>query len=986
MAAYDQIRIEGINKRSGIYQIRLNFDNNPLWTTAGQVISVNGRQALNSWSTFKSSQPSSELAHELDNVTLALNDMPDLKDTAGNIIGNIFRDSFEAARTNGYKVHVIIARYSLAATPVFQEFVFAGSLDPRTVTIARRISPTSESRRRETVTCEISPKERLDFFLRDVQWAETDMETDIRPFWLCVVAEPGVENSALDYFKYIPSILSSIIIDWKPTVTFIDGNGDEVLFTYTYPTGSYVHNLAYGSHPLSHKRPYPGDLRDLVGTGPWPGGNWAITLTSALNKLCEAVDIVWDGNYPTTYFRKSYFDNTGKFYVDDGEVTPEELRLNWNYVFGYNPGEFSTSQTFKSPITFDGDMTVLDFLKYVAAGLMCKLDMSDFDASGRPIIRFIRIGQEIGTFPIDELDVLEDSQVTEDAIATNNDGVEISRRGFKGSVICPANARNPAKIEIPFAPYAIGYETTPSFDASRIMPNAKLKAIEQWRCGHRLSPDGTSAEEAGVPLNPDGWGVGGHWFSRDTDTALRHFPETHEWDVDGNPRLYDNANETVYQAGGWAGNYPVHAVYEKDPADLTDLEKRERQRNPCISYALHFGRYIRGERRKLSIKFRGCVAPTWLSIANGQTFDYTPVDTAITYVVVSIERDLDNDELTIEAEEQAPPELLLTYKEVGDINEGNGSLGGQGGGGGDTSTRDETLHVWTKRTVKFYSLGVSVKEMEMTTHEFYDPINERIVVQIGIPLPYDEVSPEPYGQVSEYKFHYQGTESGNVEIVGISATGVPDYWASAEVMYKHDGVADTDVNYRLLTKWWSEDQGDFIVQRPLQAAAVKPRIYVAGRFEIDTSAAAWGAFNWKTILSADWPLSNLDCKTDIDIGYLGASAVLPTLAASGVNAISITWGARYKPVTIMCQAWGFNALDTPGAGTSSHAWQLGANPARNQQPTVNGVEISFWLNNIVAGAYNHITKAAYTDIDAEAALDIVVVEFWGELEVVGDSA
>ena len=952
--AYSQIRINSIDRPSGSYQLRINFDNNVKWSTTGSFINIDSQACLISMGALGSSRATEGLENALGTLSVELSDYPGLVYSGG--VGNIIRECFDQARIDNYMVHAVLGRYSNAAIPVFQEFVFAGTVNPREISIAhRRVSPTG--RRIETINCEFTPAKRLDFPLSGIDWQESDMEANPRPFFLCVANEPG-HDGWLNRNRYMPKRVTDAVVD-----------GIVIIDNHPYPAdpGVLTADLAYGIQPFSLNKDVD-KLRDQPGIGPFPMGNWAIKLSTVINKLFTACNIVWDGTFPSDLnFRYAHFDNGSKMYQDDGDMPLSLVFLNWNYVFGKNP--FDNLNWFKGPGTFDDGMFCRDFLKAIAAQLKSRIDINGYNADGLPIARFVKFGQTSGTFP--HLTALPDS--TEDAFITDKDGVRITRRGFEGAVIAPADAKSPVEIEIPFAPYAIGYETTPCYDASRLTPNAALSFIDQWKCAFRDGINSGAADETIRPLNPDGWVTGSHLFRFDSSTAINQFPVSHNSPAFGE-------FEAEYRASKYQGYYPIHAIYDVDRSLLTDLERKERQQNYLISYALYFGRYIRGERGRLTMQFLGCVAPNWSDIATGQVFQFAPLTTLVDYVAVEISRDILTDVITVQFEEASPDTLPLSYRIDGD-QKGNGSIGGGGktdGGTGTPPTTDENQHL-----VKFYSGGVSQKEILMSIRQFYDITNKRKVALSGVPYPYDEVSPDKYGQNAEYSFHYKGSEAGNVEIVGLSPTGTADYWASAVTQYKHGSnpTDNTDVTCRRLNKRWSENRNSFIVERPLQAAAVKPRIYVAGRFEL----AFTGVFTWINLATATWPLSNEDCKSDIDKGYYGASAVLPTLAVVA-GEIKITWASKFKPVTIMSQAWAFNATDVGGA--SGHDWQIGANPVRNQTAAFpNSVFIGFWLNDWAAlvGA-RHQTVATLTTIFGQPALDLIVVDFWGELEVVGENA
>lgn len=682
---YDQLDIHSINRASGVYRLHLNFDGNKRWITTGTKTSIQSQGCLMSLGHLVSSRLTEELQNALGNLKIELSDHPDL--VYGGGTGNIIRECFESARESGNLVYAILARYSNESIPVFQEFVFSGSVNPREVSVAhRRVPPLT--RRTETISCEFTPAKSLDTPLGDINWLQSDLQVDVRPFWLCIVDEPGV-NGLLKRGRFLPANLTSMVTvgkyrRYQPGV----GGYTEVDIG---PVTSLTHDLAYGSHPLSTNTDV-GDNRDNVGDGTvvnpssvgeiFPAGNWAVKLKVAIQKVFDSCDIIWDGIFPDNMnFRYAHYDQGSKTYSDDGEMNADLIFLNWNYLFGFNPYD---GTPFKGPCTFDADLKARDFLKAIAAQLKARIDIYAYDSEGLPMARFVSFGQTFGAFP--DLEQLPES--SEDTFVTDKDGVRITRRGFDGAVIAPADARSPIDIEIPFAPYAIGYETAPAFDASRLTPNASLEFQDQWKCGHRGALGQGGEDETNYPLNPDGWFIGSHLFRFDASLDINQFPPSHNY----TPGDFDAGNEEFYKTLRWSGYYPLYAIYETDRGDLTEEQRKERQKNFLISYAIAFGRYLRGERRRLAVQFKGCVAPNWNDICNGLTFNFKPIDSDVEYVSVEIERDILEDVITVQFEESSPSLLPITYKIEGDLV-GNASIGGQGStdGGGQNPSAAVTI-------------------------------------------------------------------------------------------------------------------------------------------------------------------------------------------------------------------------------------------------------------------------------------------------------
>lgn len=304
------------------------------------------------------------------------------------------------------------------------------------------------------------------------------------------------------------------------------------------------------------------------------------------------------------------------------------------------------------------------------------------------------------------------------------------------------------------------------------------------------------------------------------------------------------------------------------------------------------------------------------------------------------------------------------------------------------------------RRVDFYSGGVVVKTFdEVMIFERYDAALGKYIAQYGFIPEYDPQTGSTLGCNSYALFHYRGTEHGNVYIDGLSPTGpdVPDYWYSAITQFKTG--ADTSTDYRLQGQTWSEDKGDLLHQRFLEVANPKRRIYVGGRAQCtwDVGNNKFTNFSWKSLTSPEYQISDDECKSDSDLGILGAARFLPAL--SGVNNtcdIILAWDPRFRPVGIMGQGWFAYARDT-----DDHLFQngidvqWGLNPIRNQQPNPGGVSpfkarLTWWVNDFAgAPGARHTTEAAPGNVNAQLfryPSGLWHFEFWGTLEIYGEVA
>lgn len=667
---YDQIQIVDSEEASGIYEFRLNFDGNRLWESTGTVARVKAHAALLGHSSFTSSRLTTELISALGDVQVDLNDGPKVRYNDGSPqVGSFIRECFETARENGYRVTLLVGRYD-KETLVFQEIVFRGSMNPHEVPYAHRWIPKG-IRRHETIACEFSAAIDLDTHLGEIQWQYDDMALgSSRPVFGPIACEPSDPGNFFNYYRFLETRLSRYITTGATVA-------DDVI---PFHPRELTHIVAYGANPRSRKSP-PDTYRDEnPAEGTWPIGNWVVTYGKAIEKACEIIDWEWDGVLPDLNARQAEFDNGNNVNEDVGQLDVDALAFSFNYGFGISP--LMTGKTFKGPCTWDTETEIRQMFAHIAAQFISRADISGYTSTGKPILSFIGIGQDVGPMP-DMGAGYARPDSSEDSFVTEADGVEIVRRGFDGSVIAPASSRKPVKIEIPFGTHAIAYETTPPFNASRCMVNSSVEFHEQWRCGYRgaIGDASDTAEETGEGLNPDGWGLASLMLYRVLSTANTKYPAKLDQTSGGATLGYYDNSFSMYQSLGWAGWYPPHAIYEKDRADLSDEERRARQQDCRISYAMAFGRYIRGERRRLVVEFKGVVAPNWQSIRTGQTYTFTPVADEKTYIIVAIERNIREDVIVCEFEEQSPIELPMTYKVIGAGNKGTGSIDMNGGGG-----------------------------------------------------------------------------------------------------------------------------------------------------------------------------------------------------------------------------------------------------------------------------------------------------------------
>ncbi len=331
----------------------------------------------------------------------------------------------------------------------------------------------------------------------------------------------------------------------------------------------------------------------------------------------------------------------------------------------------------------------------------------------------------------------------------------------------------------------------------------------------------------------------------------------------------------------------------------------------------------------------------------------------------------------------------------GGASTGAGGTSSSGTGSSATNNSSSTTNnfnsIYTPRTrtLNLYSGGVITKTLTAMTFERFDSVANRTVVQYAFPVEFDPQTFDIYGLNTLALIHYKGTEHGNVEIVGVSAAGVPDYWFSGLVQEKRQQGSDANVNYFPQGIMWSEDNADFLLQRIFEAANPNRRMFFAGRIQCSWNfmTNTFDNITWKTLTSPEYQFSDDEIKSNSDLGIIGAARTSPTIIPLG-STLTLTWGNRFKPVAMMNKGW----MEYWGTDDHSFAnkmdYQLGVNPLRNQQPNPNSATVTWWMNNF-AGAVGqrHTTFATATDISAIPLGELLFhVTVFGSIEIIGENA
>ncbi len=577
-----------------------------------------------------------------------------------------------------------------------------------------------------------------------------------------------------------------------------------------------------------------------------------------------------------------------------------------------------------------------------------------------------------------------------------SDCIKVTQRGDSGYLLCPPNGKQPP-IEIPplrWRTHQYGtrngvYAPNLVFDA----PNGKgLLEQSSVAYGYDITKDNSSgyAKVFSASISePLGWIPGAYLYEKyiDAPHSNPRYPSAwNNWcDMNAPFPSSDWSGHYALQALVWHGSVKADGTIYATPSQFNSMYDVIRQAE--LEFVSNKEMYVRDflglvytddPDAEYEDKWQEGGEQVYYRMGNRSYNFLIGCLTSSEWQASPIDK---NGELSYDSLDNAS---LVSFHDGAT----SGSGGAQTSNTGSSSTTN-SITTWndtfrvTTRKVELYSAGTVRKTFNsVAVFETFDAVNNQWVAQYGFVPQYEPDASSAYGTNSMILFHYKGTEKGNCFITGLSGT-TPDYWFTAVNSSKHGSSLGTDnssVDYSLANSFWSEDNADFLVQRPLESPNVNRRLYVEGRFKVARSAGNFATFTWET-LSTNFPFSDKECYTDIDKGFLATSAVAPTLSG-GNNFIDITWGSRYKPVGIEAKGWGFNLVN------NNQQWQVGTNPVSNGAGgNPNKCRFTWWLNNWLAAAgTQHLLTAAATDLDGMPQLDYFIVTFWGLLEVIGENA
>jgi len=721
----------------------------------------------------------------------------------------------------------------------------------------------------------------------------------------------------------------------------------------------------------------------------------------------------------------------------NGIWTIANITANYNNINGIQQTDFdlvssvyskplgmpggTVNQLFSTPITFgkqDGfDVFIKNFLWQFHLKLKYSITQSGQNI-GMPVMNFINRWQKGKPIPLTWHS--GEKGINKQPSRITSDCITVSQMGDTGYCICPADGKLPP-LEIPplrwrTHQYGTSKGVFPPnlvFDASN-GKNLFSQSDVAYHNTQQISNGvfaGFKIIENTFDLTGNGWIPGSYLYEPyiESSQANPRYPQiwdnNHWYDVNGAFPSGDGSGFNALQALFWRGSLPdggqasllpnqFNAMF--DIARLAALELVTNKEiyvrdfigvtftdNPDDEYEMAW--QIGGKLVTFRMTNRSYDQLTGRMVYS--EWEASPID--------------DNGNVNYDDISGAPDVAFF-----GGVSSGTTSSSTTGGTTGGNTTNNNTLITNFNstfkpqtRTLNLYSGGVIIKTLTAMTFERYDSVNKRTVVQFGYPIEFDAQSFDTYGINASLLLHYKGTEHGNVEIVGVSAVGAPDYWLSGTGQIKRQvGGSDADDDYVIQNFVWSEDKGDWLFQRLAEVANPHRRIYVAGRFQMgwDDIGLKFNNFLWKSFASPEYTFSSDECSSDSDLGIIGASRAVPTLASVG-STVDVTWGTRLKPMSIMCQAiFEYAHADTDvllGAGTIDT--QIGALPCRNQVSTAGGaasnsVNIGFWINEFANPVgTRHTERAAQADIHAVNGLypfPLWTVEFWGYCEIVGENA
>jgi hypothetical protein len=342
------------------------------------------------------------------------------------------------------------------------------------------------------------------------------------------ITEAEVDSSKPFYGGFIPADFSEGIY----------GGMFEMLAANISDWDSKINNNASWKGYVNLAR-FGGAENDTYPTPDFPKGVWGITIPQILDRVCtvagfktfDPADFIPAFQYVRPEFND--VDNVYTYVI----APPDELAINYNWVFGVSP--FDGSE-FESPISYKRNSSLSDLLKSLLWQFGC-YNWSDIDQTdGSTILRLLPRNQSNGPIPTNWVPELDDAQEAPRKVKARK--VEVKNANAKASFICPGDATGESKqIEMKYRVKPWGNTVAPTWRIEHLIYDGGLPIYDQdltWRIEHAGQEDN---------IHPNGWVAASYLYWRNpTDTNIAY------------PGEY--AGEKL---GTWEGYYTVQAQTEK---------------------------------------------------------------------------------------------------------------------------------------------------------------------------------------------------------------------------------------------------------------------------------------------------------------------------------------------------------------------------------------------------------------------------------------
>lgn len=536
------------------------------------------------------------------------------------------------------------------------------------------------------------------------------------------------------------------------------------------------------------------------------------------------------------------------------------------------------------PITFKYDRTLKDLVKALCFQYGCAVSVIP-DINGRLTYSLLDRRTEKSLYYYDAFGVLQfgsghlptslkltESSV-EEAVEISKKGVAVNNTGDSEIVYSPKNDSDLAKIEILWRAHDWGMRDDQMvFDSSFVYGN-------QWRRfkNNIAGIDGNTDVAPNFHTSPDGW-LGGSLLYMYVGTGSSR------------PTLYPSDYETKFNIGaGYLASVAFVTMHGQSmPWPVPPTIVALKQYNTTVAAAQFWEEELVGDKIVITRTYSGVTddSGSMLNIRPGITAQWYFRQALRTFRARSVKRNIVNNSTTIKWVEvvdpatRVPPTVIVS---------GNAAQTTSGGSSSSSSSSSNTNvpgaagnpllpFVPVSRTIILYSGGVAVSWLLATTFEYSGDNGVTNLAEFAF-VAMTRSAPAPMQALLRKATNKWGTgtvEKGNCEIVGVSATGVPDYvldfHAAIPAYNSYSGGKANAVN-PLLSSMWNDKFNVFDVVRPYGKVSVGSRVKLQGRFILkrdNTGSPPTGG-----VLSAQW--------IDNNTGSTITDTVTPTSGSEIMN-------------------------------------------------------------------------------------------------------